>query len=385
MSSIHLIFLIATLAGGTVTTRIIPRYDGLLMELTSSEAIMDSIAVTGYSVNVRPGHRVIMPEAFFPFWVYGWETDADSCGFTVELTDAVDSLDYSLRDDGTVMLIFFRAAEPLVFPELSWNGPPREPVYIDSSPIYSDSSIIAALEMGQQSPWLDDFDCIVIDPGHGGRDPGAVGYAGTFEKDRALEIALLVRDILIIRKPDLEVIMTRSTDCYVSLGARTRLANSMKADLFISIHCNAAVNSTANGFETFFLSRARTDDSRAVEMLENSVIEFDEGYDEASYSYQDDALSFLLADIAQNIYLERSSSLAVEIQDSMAERFEGNINRGVKQAGFYVLRGALMPSVLVEIAFISNPGEERMLQSLDFRLASAEAIVDAVLEFAEQQ
>jgi len=384
MISIHLLLFTATLLGGTVTTRIIPRYDGLLLELTSSEAIRESISVTGYSVNVRPGNRIIMPEAFFPFWVYGWESDADSCGFTVELTDAIDSLDYSLREDGRVMLIFFRASEPLIFPELSWNGPPREPLYLDSDAIYSDSSVIAALEMGQESPWLDDFDCIVIDPGHGGRDPGAVGYSGTFEKDRALEIALLVRDILNIRKPDLEVIMTRSTDCYVSLGARTRLANFVKADLFISIHCNAAVNSSANGFETFFLSRARTDDSRAVEMLENSVIEFDEEHDSASYGFQDDALSFLLADIAQNIYLERSSSLAVEIQDSMRERFTENVSRGVKQAGFYVLRGALMPSVLVEIAFISNPGEERMLQSLDFRLASAEAIVDAVLKFAEQ-
>ncbi len=277
MISIHLLLFMAALTGGTVTTRIIPRFDGLLMELTSSEAITDSITVTGYSVNVRPGNRVIMSEAFLPFWVYGWEPDADSCGFTIELTDAIDSLDYSLRDEGRVMLIFFRAAEPLVFPELSWNGPPREPAYVGSGPVYSDSSIIAALEMGQQSPWLDDFDCIVIDPGHGGRDPGAVGYAGSYEKDRALEIALLVRDILNIRRPDLEVVMTRSTDCYVSLGARTRLANAMKADLFISIHCNAAVNSSANGFETFFLSRARTDDSRAVEMLENSVIEFDEG------------------------------------------------------------------------------------------------------------
>lgn len=383
MSSIYLLIM-AVLVGGTVNTRIIPRYDGLLMELTSDEAITDSITVTGYSVNVRPGNRVIMPDAFLPFWVRGWETDADSCGFTVELTDAIDSLEYSLGEDDRIMLIFFRAAEPLVFPELAWNGPPREPVYVDPGPIYSDSSIVAALELGQQSPWLDDFDCIVIDPGHGGRDPGAVGYAGTYEKDRALEIALLVRDILNVRRPDLEVVMTRSTDCYVSLGARTRLANSMKADLFISIHCNAAVNSTANGFETFFLSRARTDDSRAVEMLENSVIELDEGYGTPFHDFHDDALSFLLADIAQNIYLERSSSLAVEIQDSMMERLSGNRSRGVKQAGFYVLRGALMPSVLVEIAFISHPGEERMLQSLDFRLASAEAIVDAVLKFSEQ-
>jgi N-acetylmuramoyl-L-alanine amidase len=382
MNNPYILLLAAAIAGGTVDIRVIPRYDGLLMELKSDEPITDSVSVTGYFVNVRPGSKVAMPESYLPFWVYGWEPDSDSCGFTVELTDEIDKLDYSLSEDQQVMLLFFRAAEPMVFPELSWNGPPEEPLYIDSSAVFADSSIIAALELGQQSPWLDDFDCIVIDPGHGGRDPGAVGPGGSYEKDRTLEIALLVRDILNIRRPELEIIMTRSTDTYVSLGARTRLANNMKADLFVSIHCNAAVNSSAKGFETFFLSRARTDDSRAVEMLENSVIEFDV---DTGLNFQGDALSFLLADIAQNIYLERSSSLAVGIQESIAERFSGSPNRGVKQAGFYVLRGALMPSVLVEIAFISNPEEEQMLQSLDFRLAAAEAIVDAVLMFSEQQ
>ncbi|MCK5064354.1 MAG: N-acetylmuramoyl-L-alanine amidase, partial [Candidatus Fermentibacteraceae bacterium] len=99
----------------------------------------------------------------------------------------------------------------------------------------------------------------------------------------------------------------------------------------------------------------------------------------------DDPLAFLLADIAQNIYLERSSSLADAIQASLRDMFPVHVNRGIKQAGFYVLRGALMPSVLVEVAFISNPEEERVLKTLDFRLAAAEAIVDAVLNFAEEQ
>jgi N-acetylmuramoyl-L-alanine amidase len=207
-----------------------------------------------------------------------------------------------------------------------------------------------------------------------------VGPSGTFEKDRTLEIALLVRDILNVRMPQLNVVMTRDTDEYVSLGARTRLANENRADLFLSIHCNAATNSSANGFETFFLSRARTDDSRAVEMLENSVVEYDEGPE-----VYEDALSFLLADIAQNIYLERSSSLAVSIQRSMERSYVSGADRGVKQAGFYVLRGALMPSVLIEVAFISNPSEEQLLKSLDFRLATAEAIVDAVLDYTELQ
>lgn len=380
MSSIQLLFAAAVLTGA-VETRIIPRFDGLLMELTSSEPIADSVVVTGYSVNVRPGDKVLLPDAYLPFWVLGWELDTDSCGFSIELTDSVDSLEYSLAEDSLTLLLFFRAAEPLLFPELTWNGPPDEPDFGLFDPQYSDSSTIAALELGQQSPWLNDFDCVVIDPGHGGRDPGAVGPDGTYEKDRTLEIALLVRDILNIHRPELDVIITRNTDCYMSLGARTRLANEKRADLFISIHCNACTRPAANGFETFFLSCARTDDSRAVEMLENSVVEYDDTNDHVF----DDPLAFLLADIAQNIYLERSSSLAVAIQESLQDKFPSNINRGVKQAGFYVLRGALMPSVLVEVAFISNPQEERILKTLDFRLAAAEAIVDAVLNFAEEQ
>lgn len=378
MTSLGLLVLIS-LYSTTINTRVIPRYDGMLFELTSEEVIKDSVSVRGYSVNVRPGNRVVMPDSYLPFWVLGWELDADSSGFTVEVSDSVDSLEYALSEDSLTMLIFFRAQEPLTFPELSWNGPPTEPDY-GGIEQYSDSITMAALEMGQQSPWLSDFDCIVIDPGHGGRDPGAVGPGGSYEKDRTLEIALLVRDILNIRVPQLRVVMTRDSDEYVSLGARTRLANDNRADIFISIHCNASTRSQANGFETFFLSRARTDDSRAVEMLENSVVEYDNGEE----PFQD-VLSFLLADIAQNIYLEYSSSLAVSIQRSMENSYADGISRGVKQAGFFVLRGALMPSVLVEVAFISNPREESILKTLDFRLVTAEAIVDAVLGYTELQ
>ena len=241
-----------------------------------------------------------------------------------------------------------------------------------------DSVTLAALESGRESPWLNRFDTVVIDPGHGGRDPGAVGANGSRESDRNLEMALLVRDLLRVRDPGLEVLMTRESDEYVSLGSRTRLANSAMADLFVSIHCNAATNRSARGIETYFLSTARTDDARAVEMLENSVA----GLDEVEAA-PGDPLAFLLADMAQNIYQDRSSDLAMTIQRSLASRWTESPDRGVKQAGFYVLRGALMPSVLIEVGFISNPAEEQVLNSLDFRLGTAEAIVDAILSFSE--
>lgn len=383
--TVSLLMLMAVLAGSEAGVRVIPRFDGVLFEVTSDRPLTDSVTVSGYDVSVRPGARVTMPVAGLPFWVYGWELHSDSCGFTVTATDAVDSLGYSLSSDRLTMLLFLRAEVPVPYPELSWKGPPEELEYPEYGPGMADSSMLAVLGSGRQSPWLDEFDCVVIDPGHGGRDPGAVGSSGTYEKDRTLEVALLVRDILNVRCPDLKVVMTRTTDDYRSLAERTRMANANKADLFVSIHCNAATSSSAQGFETFFLSRARNDDSRAVELLENSVIEFDDEYQPGVAGYHDSPLAFLLADMAQNIYLERSSSFAVEIQKSMERRFPANASRGVKQAGFYVLRGALMPSVLVELAFISNPFEERLLQSLDFRLASAEAIVDAILAFTEQQ
>ncbi len=222
----------------------------------------------------------------------------------------------------------------------------------------------------------------MLDPGHGGRDPGAVGPSGTYEKDRTLQIALLVRDLMALEMPSVRVILTRDSDSYASLGSRTRLANASRADLFVSIHCNASTRREAEGFETYFLSLARSDDARAVAALENGSAAYD--LPEES-SPAGDPLQFLLADMAQNIYLENSSSLAGLIQSNISAELPALSDRGVKQAGFYVLRGAWMPSILVESAFISNPGEEQLLGSLDFRFRIARAIVSSIRGFATGQ
>ena len=190
----------------------------------------------------------------------------------------------------------------------------------------------------------------------------------------------MVRDLLSIRMPELRVVLTRTTDDYVSLGARTRIANRNRADLFVSIHCNAAENREAHGFETFFLSRARTDDARAVEMLENDVLQMDD-----LPSVSNDPLSFLLADMAQSIFQNQSSLFAGTVQSGFRTSFPLRRDRGVKRAGFYVLRGAYMPAVLIEVGFISNPDEERELLSLDFRFRAAQAIVEAIMNYAERE
>ncbi len=377
MSAILLTLFISSFPAASV--RAIPRLDGMLIELTVGEPLVlsdSSVYVSDFLLHIYPGVKLALPDIEPPFWMVNWELASDSLSFTVLMDSSIVAVDWAQSTDSLTLLCFMRAAEPVAFPDISWQAPPEDEIAIAAH--YSDSLVYEALGSGRVSPWLDEFDCVVLDPGHGGRDPGAVGPSGSYEKDRTLEIALLVRDLIQLQLPGIRVVMTRETDEYVSLGARTRLANAEHADLFLSIHCNASTRSAANGFETFFLSRARSDDARAVEMLENQAIEFDE----VELTFESDPLSFLLADIAQNVYLNASSGLAARMQSSLDTSWPGRSNRGVKQAGFYVLRGAYMPAVLIEVAFISNRIEEELLKSLDFRYHSAQAIVAAVEEFS---
>ncbi|PIE52105.1 hypothetical protein CSA37_08295 [Candidatus Fermentibacteria bacterium] len=350
------------------------RHDGIVLQVVGSSRLSPQVSASGRTVTVLTGEAVEITGEELPVWLLG----LDSCesGFTAVFDTLVTSVDWALSGDSLSLLLFGRSPDAFQLPEVSWQAPPARP----DTALWSDSLVYAAFESGSTSPWLVDFDTIVIDPGHGGRDPGAMGPSGTCEKDRTLEIALMVRDLLQIRMPELRVVLTRTTDEYVSLGARTRLANRSKADLFVSIHCNAAENREANGFETYFLSRARTDDARAVEMLENDVLALDD-----VPSVPDDPLSFLLADMAQSVFQNQSSFLAGVVQDSFRTSFPANRNRGVKRAGFFVLRGAYMPAVLIEVAFITNRAEEQNLLSLDFRFRAAQAIVESIVNYAERE
>jgi N-acetylmuramoyl-L-alanine amidase len=214
---------------------------------------------------------------------------------------------------------------------------------------------------------------IVIDPGHGGRDPGAVGPGGTTEKEIVLKISKELKKIL--EKKGFTVLMTRDDDSFVRLRNRSQMANNSGSHLFISIHCNATGGrKNAGGFETFFLSTAKTSWARAVEAKENSVIEFE------TPSEKESILEYILWDLAQTQYLKESSDLAEFIQESMAEKLTIE-DRGVKQANFHVMREIYMPSVLVETAFISNPEEEKKLKTKSFRKKIALGIAEAVIAF----
>lgn len=221
-------------------------------------------------------------------------------------------------------------------------------------------------------------DLIVIDPGHGGIDPGAIGRLGTYEKTINLAIARRLKRI-IEKNTKIRVIMTRNSDRYLSLSRRARIANQNKADLFISIHCNASRRRRSEGFEVYFLSEAKTSWERAVAARENASIRFD-----LPQGKFDSALEYILWDLAQAQFLEESNLLAECIQDVVCREVRIN-NRGVHQAGFYVLYGCFMPSVLIECAFLSNPKEERRLRSKKFQEELARAIYKGIITYINKK
>ncbi len=215
---------------------------------------------------------------------------------------------------------------------------------------------------------------IVIDPGHGGKDPGAIGRRGTKEKDIVLAIAKKLKKEL--EKRGFKVILTRSRDKYLSLNERTEIANNANADLFISIHCNWSRSRVASGTEVYFLSTAKTTWERVVAMRENASFTKYNGNGHKKLDPIDD----ILLDMAQTEFLQESEDLAGFIQNGIVSK-TGLLNRGVRQAGFYVLYGVFMPAVLVETAFLSNPEEERKLRSSDFQWKIARGIADGVVRF----
>ncbi|MBI4544159.1 MAG: N-acetylmuramoyl-L-alanine amidase [Gemmatimonadetes bacterium] len=218
---------------------------------------------------------------------------------------------------------------------------------------------------------------VVLDAGHGGRDPGRIGPNGVREKDVALAVALRLAALL--RSRGYEVHVTRSSDTLIDLADRTRLANEWKAGrpaaLFLSLHANAGP-SGAEGFESFFLSAARTEDERRVADMENAAVAFED----APAAQPVPELDHILSNLRNNFYLHASNNLAETVQRRLAS-FHPGPNRGVKQAGFRVLIGALMPAALVELAFISNPREARLLGTSPFQQKLAWALADAVDRF----
>jgi len=218
---------------------------------------------------------------------------------------------------------------------------------------------------------------VVIDAGHGGDETGARGPSGLLEKDVTLDVARRLKARL-AGEDGIAVFLTRDDDRKVPLDDRTALANHERADLFVSIHANSSRRDSARGAETFFLSyQATDDDARALAALENDTLGIERNVGGQS------GLDLVLWDLAQSAFLKESSDLAEEIQDRLNDTL-GVRNRGIKQAPFKVLMGATMPAVLVEIAFISSPEEERRLRESAFKDRIAEAIASSIRKFRER-
>jgi N-acetylmuramoyl-L-alanine amidase len=244
----------------------------------------------------------------------------------------------------------------------------------------SDTPGILGLPAGGTETGLetDPIDVIVVDAGHGGEDLGAVGRRGTREKDVVLGVALELAALL-RSDPDFKVILTRRDDTFVPLQKRAQIANDANADLFISLHANSAPRRSARGFETFFLSAAKTDEARATQQLENASLRFEES---AEMPGTDD-LDFILTDLLQNQYLVESAALAESIQKELGTALRAP-DRGVNQAGFVVLYYAYMPAVLVETGFLSNTQEESWLAKESSHQRLAEAIYRSIIAFRDR-
>ncbi|MCD6413229.1 MAG: N-acetylmuramoyl-L-alanine amidase [Elusimicrobia bacterium] len=215
---------------------------------------------------------------------------------------------------------------------------------------------------------------IVIDPGHGGKDPGAVAIDGTKEKNIVLDIGFRLYKLL-RKDPSFNAILTRKADIFLPLATRTLIANRAKADLFVSVHANASFRKQARGFEVYFLSdRASDSAAQAVANTENAVVEMEEpGH------YKTDINSILWS-MKLNEFMNESAEACGFLKTSMADIFGKNHCR-IKQAGFYVLKGARMPAILVETAFLTNKKDRRMLKKRKYRQLIAEKIYEAIKKY----
>jgi N-acetylmuramoyl-L-alanine amidase len=225
----------------------------------------------------------------------------------------------------------------------------------------------------RKKPSISKIRRIVVDPGHGGHDPGAVGPSGTQEKDVVLAIGLKLRE-LFRQELGVDVVMTRSTDVFIPLEERTAIANKVGADLFLSVHANAAPNRSAAGIETYYLNLAKTDKVAQLAAKENGT-----SLEKVS------VLQAILFDLMANYKLNDSAHLADEVQKSLHKkvrtRYSEVKNLGVKQGPFYVLVGASMPSILVETAFLSNATEESRLRDPAYQEIAAEGILEGVRSY----
>ena len=341
--------------------------------------------ITGIEINekangtvLRVKTRSIFPEGNISSFFHenGWFyiTIADALVDTTELrrSDARGVVRKITADQlGSTAQIAFQIKTKVESHELYQGKDPSEIVVSLRTPM--DNSIARIKEVKDR--WK--LDTIVLDAGHGGKDPGTMGQRGTKEKDIALDITKRV-GLLLEKNTKLKVVYTREEDVFIPLWKRTKIANESNGKVFLSIHLNGSPNKAVYGFETYLLRPGKTEDAIEVASRENEVIKYE---DRADNRYKDlSGENLIMATMAQSIFMRESEELAAMIQEEMAKKIKSK-NRGVKQAGFHVLIGASMPNILVEAGYLTNRNEEKNLRNAKYRQSIASCIYKAIVKF----
>jgi N-acetylmuramoyl-L-alanine amidase len=227
---------------------------------------------------------------------------------------------------------------------------------------------------------------VVLDAGHGGKDPGNLGTGRhkRTEKDISLDVVLELGKMIETNYPDVEVVYTRKTDIFPSLNERVKIANKAQADLFISVHCNANKNKEAFGSETYVMGLHKSEESLQTAMRENASIYLEDNYEKDYEGFDPkNPDTYIALSLRENVFLDQSLSLAKGIQDDFRVKV-GRKDRGVKQAGYYVISFTNMPSVLVELGFLTNSTEEDFLQTPDGKSKMSLSVYKAFKEFRDK-
>jgi len=290
------------------------------------------------------------------------------------LPHGIDSIDCSNYNGGCE--ITFSLSAGTILDTIYFHESPKS-IRIFFSGVTGNNNINDALKTFREGL---KFNTIVIDPGHGGKDPGAVGGSGLKEKDVVLDIALRLEKLL-QKEMNVNTILTRRNDEFIPLRKRGQIANESGGKLFISIHVNANRNRSAHGVETYFLSPARTEKALEVAELENASIQYET--DKSYYQNLEDE-DFILLAMSKSNDLKESEMLAGQVQDEFARK-SGQRDRGVDQAGFYVLYGANMPAILFEAGFITNRREEKLMKTRQYRQQTAEILAESIINFCREK
>jgi len=247
--------------------------------------------------------------------------------------------------------------------------------------MHARSVILALILFSCVNLWSRQF-CVVIDAGHGGKDAGAVGHVLKLqEKDVNLDISLRLASKIRTAYPDMNVVLTRSTDVFLPLQSRADIVNKNNADLFICIHTNSAETHSARGAETFILGTERMEANLDVAMRENSVMKLEKDYQTTYEGFDPNSIdSYIMFELMQNTYLDQSLRFASMVQGRFTNELKRD-DRGVRQAAFWVLLKSACPSVLIETGFISNKDEERYLASDKGKREITEAVFDAFQQY----